>query len=365
MYSDNDFDEMNRGKSAVIAALCCIAAISLVIAIVVLTNADKIKKKIGEAGTSVTFSTYVRSIPESSYDPENEVHVGDLSFYKTYASKEEDEDVNSTETSASKEEELPDEATDGHHTYVENEDGTGEWVAISPYLLTHDYDFINLINSNGKMKYYVDNKCVSYFGVDISKEQDYIDFVKLKKAGADFVMIRAALRGYSTGTLSVDDYFYDNIKRASDAGLNIGLYFSSQAITEAEAKEEAAYLLGIIEDYSVNYPIAFVQTKVTNDKARTDKLSKNERTKISKAFMNAIKDAGYMPMLYGTKAQLIKQYDLSKIISDYDIWLSQTDCDAPDFPYKFSMWQYNKKGSIDGIAGDVNLNISFIDFSVK
>ena len=213
------------------------------------------------------------------------------------------------------------------------------------------------------MEYYEDGRQISFVGVDISKNNDYIDFVELKKAGIDFVMIRVGVRGYGTGQLMLDDYFFENIKRANDAGLEIGLYFFSQAITKDEAIEEANLVLENIGEYQITYPIAFDMELISGDTARIENLSREERTNIAKAFLDTIEDAGYKPMLYGNKEWLIKKVDLSKL-TDYDIWLSQPG-DLPDYPYKFTMWQYDTTAIVDGIAGYTNLNISFIDYSEK
>ena len=118
-----------------------------------------------------------------------------------------------------------------------------------------------------------------------------------------------------------------------------------------------------IRDYSITYPVAFRMESVENDASRIDSLSKSEKTEIARAFLDAVQNAGYKPMLYGNKEWLLKQIDLSKLTS-YDIWLSQEE-DIPDYPYRFTMWQYTKKASIDGIAGNASLNISFIDYSEK
>lgn len=284
----------------------------------------------------------------------------DLDFWDMYPQESQSQEkIEESET----EEVVSDPATDGKHTKITNKDGEEEWVVISPYLAKHEYDFTKMVSQSDLMKYYVDGKKVSYVGVDISKYQAYIDFVKVKKAGIDYVMIRVGARGYSTGQIMIDDYFLDNIKRASDAGLQIGVYFYSQATSKAEAEEEANVVLEYIKDYDITYPIAFVMEDVDNDKARIDDLSKDDKTKIAKAFLNKVEKAGYIPLLYGDKEWLIKQLDLSKL-TDFDVWLSQPG-DLPDYPYKFTMWQYSTTASIDGISGQSNLNISFIDYSVK
>lgn len=256
-----------------------------------------------------------------------------------------------------------DPSTDGKHTLVTNRDGKEEWVLISPYLPKHEYDFTKLVCQSDFMKYYQDGKLTSYVGVDISKYQDYVDFLKLKKAGIDFVMLRVGARGYGSGQIVLDEYFADNLKRATDAGLQIGVYFTSQAITEAEAVEEANVVLDNIKDYKITYPVAFDMGFVDNDTARIEGVSRADKTKITKAFLDTIAAAGYKTLLYGNKEWLIKEVDLSKL-SAYDVWLSQMG-DVPDYPYRFTMWQYADDISVDGIAGYANMNISFIDYSEK
>lgn len=256
-----------------------------------------------------------------------------------------------------------DPSKDGKHTLLKTSDGKEEWVLISPYLPKHEYDFTKLVCQSDIMKYYEDGKQVSFAGVDISKYQDYVDFVKLKKAGIDFVMLRVGARGYGSGQIVLDDYFLENIKRASDVGLEIGVYFFSQAVNEAEAVEEATIVLEHIKDYKITYPVAFDMEHIENDTARTDNLTKAEKTTITKAFLDTIQNAGYKAIIYGNKEWLIKEIDMSKLTA-YDVWLSQME-DIPDYPYKFAMWQYSTESTIDGIAGYANLNISFIDYSEK
>jgi len=256
-----------------------------------------------------------------------------------------------------------DPSKDGKHTLLIDADGKEEWVLISPYLPKHNYDFTKLVCQSDKMKYFYDGKQVSYLGVDVSKLQDYVDFTKVKKAGVDYVMVRVGARGYSSGQLVIDEYFTENVKRANDAELKVGVYFTSQAVNTAEAEEEADLVLANIKDLNISYPVAFYMGNAGGEQQRTDSLLKADRTAIVRTFLDKIKNAGYVPILYATKEQMIKKLDLSKL-TDYDIWLSQIS-DIPDFPYRFTMWQYSVSGNIDGIAGHANMNISFVDFSEK
>lgn len=256
-----------------------------------------------------------------------------------------------------------DPATDGLHTLIIHDNGTEEWVSINQYLARNDYDYSGLVYQRPLMKYYENNTRVSYVGVDISKTQDYVDFLELKRAGIEFVMLRLGQRGYSSGEITLDEYFMDNLKRASEAGLDVGVYFFSQAVTVEEAEEEAQFVIDTISENKIQYPVVFAMDTIPNEVSRIDSLDKMERTNIALAFMDKIRENGYFPMVYGDKEWLIQKLSLGSMIG-YDVWLSQ-EMDIPDYPYQFVMWQYTTHGSIAGIAGDANLNICFIDYSVK
>lgn len=363
MKLPEEFDSQPRMSLTVVRTIIGVTSFMVVILILVLIlNRDKNANPTPQAGiqTEQTMAQIPdESVPYPGIEKEDGLTPDDFDFWDLYP--EESASPLPENTSEEKVEEDP--STDGRHTLVVLPNGEEEWVLISPYLPKHEYDYTKLVMQSNLMKYYLDGKLVSYVGVDISKYQDYIDFVKLKKAGVDFVMIRVGARGYGSGQLAVDDYFSENIKRATDAGLQIGLYFFSQAITTDEAVEEANLVLESIGDYDVRYPIAFDMESIPNDTARIDNLTREEKTRIAQAFLDTVQEAGYIPMLYGNKEWLIKKVDLSKL-TDYDIWLSQAG-DLPDYPYRFTMWQYSNTASIDGIAGYANLNISFIDYSEK
>lgn len=271
---------------------------------------------------------------------------------------EEAEDENPVQNTAA-----DDPSTDGKHTLIIHDNGEEEWVSINQYLARNNYDYSGLVYQRPLMKYYENNTRISYVGVDISKLQDYVDFTELRRAGIDFVMIKLGQRGYSSGELSLDDYFADNMRRAADAGLDIGVYFFSQAITIEEAEEEAQFVLEALAEYDIQYPVVFYMDTIDNEVARIDSLDKMQRTNIALKFMEIIKNNGYFPMIYGDKEWLIQKLSLGSMIG-YDVWLSQ-EADIPDYPYQFVMWQYTTHGSIAGIAGDANLNICFIDYSIK
>ena len=322
--------------------------------------------------------------PETVVEPERKLRAEDLDFWDMYpvedeknstqnkqASGQESMNGSSTGSGSEKENENPkkdevvqeDPSTDGKHTLVKSTDGTEEWVLISPYLTKNTYDFTNLSESANLKKYTENGKKISYVGIDISKHNGSVNFRSLKAAGIDYVMLRLGARGYSTGQMSLDDNFVENIEAAVEAGLDIGIYFYSQAINQEEAVQEVNFIIQNLEPYRAHimYPVAFDMENVSNDKARIDGLSRDDKTAITDSFLSGIQAAGYIPMIYGNKEWLIKNIDLAKL-QDYDIWLSQ-DEDIPDYPYQFAMWQYTTTGVVNGVKGDANLNICFVSYS--
>ena len=301
----------------------------------------------------------------------------DLGFWDMYQQKEDDTDKVETVTSDKETDDKKwledfnkveetvqeDPATDGKHTLVKLPDGTEEWVLISPYLKKSAYDFSNLSETAGLKKYTEGGKKISQLGVDISKHDGTVNFERLKSDGIDYVMIRLGARGYSTGQISLDDNFVENMDAAVKAELNIGVYFYSQAINQEEAIQEAYFVIQNLEPYRahINFPVAFYMENITNDKARIDGLSRSDKTLITATFLEAIKAAGYIPMVYGNKEWLIKNVDLTTL-QNYDVWLSQ-DEDTPDYPYLYTMWQYTTTGTVNGITGDASINICFVNYS--
>lgn len=366
MRMPEDFDDRSNLTPAVIKAIAVVTGfVALILIMVLILNHNGSKEHYTQQNEEVqaapdSVSPVVVSPEIDDLITGSNLRPEDLDFWDMYPKATVEPQ---TTEEPEEEEEEDDPSTDGKHTLVKYANGEEEWVLISPYLPKHEYDFTKLVCQSDLMKYYENGKKTSYVGVDISKFQDYVDFVKLKKAGIEFVMLRLGARGYGTGQLVLDDYFVDNIKRATDAGLEVGVYFYSQAISVEEAVEEANMVLENLGEYRISYPVAFDMELVENDTARTDVLTRAERTDITKAFLDTVGAAGYKTIIYGNKEWLIKEIDMSKLTA-YDVWLSQ-DEDIPDYPYKFAMWQYEYEGTIDGIAGYVNFNISFINYSEK
>lgn len=363
MKLSDDFDEKSGLTPTVITAVVAVTLfVIIILGVVVYMNSGKIWKNGNQHTASSSTNMQSQENPEddiSNWIGDSDLHPEDFDFWDKYPAPT----ATPVPTAEPVKEESKDPSEDGKHTLVTYADGTEEWVKINQNLPKNEYDFTKLVCQSNLMKYYVNGKKVSYVGVDISSEQDYVDFAKVKKAGIDFVMLRVGARGYSTGDLILDEYFTDNIKRASNAGLDIGVYFFSQAITTEEAIEEAEMVLEYLEGYEVDYPIAFDMELIGNDSARTDALTKSEKTEIALAFLQKVENEGYKCILYGNKQWLLTEIDISKL-TGYDIWLSQAG-DIPDYPYNFAMWQYDYEGTVSGIAGSVNMNISFVKYTEK
>lgn len=214
---------------------------------------------------------------------------------------------------------------------------------------------------NGRKFYVEDSEVTSLLGVDVSVHQDDIDWAKVRKSGIDFAMIRLGFRGYGTGEAQLDENYIQNIEGARAAGLNAGVYFFSQAVTVDEAIEEAKLVIDSLDGLDINYPVVYDWEIIYDDTARTDNVPVDVLTDCCVAFCEAIADAGYTPMIYQNKKTTMFKLDLERL-TDYDFWLAEYNSE-PTYYYDFTMWQYTSEGSVPGIKGDVDLNISFKDYA--
>lgn len=206
------------------------------------------------------------------------------------------------------------------------------------------------------------NKTIA--GIDISKYQNDIDWDAVKDAGFEFVMIRCAYRGYVSGSLNADERFEENIEGALDAGLKVGVYIFSQALDVDEALEEAEFVIDLIKDYDVSYPVVYdweVVIDEDGDTARTKYIAPDQLTNNALVFCERIALEGYTPMVYANKKTAVWKYDLSRM-QHIDIWFAEYS-DTPTYFYDFAMWQYSSKGNVPGIKGNVDLNISWKDYA--
>ncbi len=195
-------------------------------------------------------------------------------------------------------------------------------------------------------------------GVDVSSYQTDIDWEAVRAAGIEFAMIQLGYRGYTTGKLFLDDCFLKHIEGALDAGLEVGVYFFSQALTPEEAEEEAEFVLTWLEGYDITYPVVYDWEEVEAE-ARTDQMNMLMLTACAQRFCEVIEDAGYEPAVYFNQAYGYQQLNLVSL-KDYTFWLAEYS-EVPTFYYDFEMWQYTNEGSVPGITGPVDLNIRFFE----
>lgn len=193
-------------------------------------------------------------------------------------------------------------------------------------------------------------------GIDVSKWQKEIDWDKVKNEGVDFAIIRCGYRGSVTGSLVEDPYFEQNIKGARAAGIKVGVYFFTQAVNEVEAVEEASMVISLVRDYELQYPV-FIDTEGAGGNGRADSLNVEERTAVCEAFCTTVKNAGLEAGVYASRNWYNNKLTAGTLES-YAIWLAEYRS-VPLYQGYYQMWQYTSKGKINGINGNVDLNVSY------
>lgn len=211
------------------------------------------------------------------------------------------------------------------------------------------------VDDRGRISYEKDGKRART-GIDVSTYQGEIDWRLAAADGIDFAILRLGYRGYTEGGLFMDQTFESNLRGALDAGLDVGIYFFSQAITPEEAEAEAAFVLNAIGDHEIVCPIAFDWEPISpGSEARTDGLDNDTLTRCAVAFCARIREAGYTPAVYFNQSLGYLRYDLREL-TEYALWLAEYDA-KPDFYYHFDLWQYTHTGQVNGIQGDVDLDL--------
>ncbi len=197
-------------------------------------------------------------------------------------------------------------------------------------------------------------------GIDVSTFNDTINWSNVKNSQVKFTYIRVGGRD-SGGSLYTDKRFHANIKGATDAGIDVGVYFFTQAVSKEEAVAEANYVLEKVKGYKLKYPIA-IDTENSPSGKRTNSLSKAKRTEIMKAFCDRINSAGYKSQIYSSKSWFSDKLNAADLNS-YDKWVAQyTTASKTSFEYPYSVWQYTDKGSIPGIRGCVDMNKCYVAY---
>lgn len=241
-----------------------------------------------------------------------------------------------------------------------NEDGV-VFLPIDETLPKSEYVWDNLVQLEREIQYQEQGELKSIKGIDVSKYQNNIDWKLVAQDGVKFAFMRMGVRGYGTGEIAEDATWRRNIEGAVKNGIDVGVYFFSQAITTEEAIAEADFVLERIKDYDVTYPVVFDFEEITEGDARTANMTTAQRTDVTIAFCERVKEKGYTPMVYGNIKWFVEMVDLTRL-TQYDKWFAQY-FKTPFFPYDFQIWQYTGKGKVNGVEGDCDINIGFKDYN--
>ncbi|MCR5754727.1 MAG: glycoside hydrolase family 25 protein, partial [Acetatifactor sp.] len=193
-------------------------------------------------------------------------------------------------------------------------------------------------------------------GIDVSKWNGEIDWVKARNAGVEFAIVRAGYRGSVTGSLVEDPLFKDNMRGAKQAGIPVGVYFFTQAVDEVEAVEEASAVLNLVAEYELDYPI-FIDTEGAGGNGRADGLDAEQRTLVCEAFCRTIANAGKSVGVYASRNWLTNNL-LTEKLDHYQTWLAEYR-KVPLYQGYYQMWQYTSRGTVDGISGKVDMDICY------
>ena len=239
---------------------------------------------------------------------------------------------------------------------------SGYRIPVDTSLRMNTRDNANFYEKNGRT-YYDDGVSQVRYGIDVSSHQGEIDWAAVAADGIDFAIIRCGFRGYGQGSLNEDPYFHQNIQGALANGLDVGVYFFSQALSEAEAREEAAYTLELIRGYDIRFPVVFDWEIVPNTGSRTRGYAKKDVADFLNAFSQVIAAEGYTPMAYFNPSLAYLHMDLAQA-QNYDGWLAHY-VSRTDYRYDYQMWQYGSSGTVKGVKGRCDMDIAFVDFAAR
>lgn len=225
----------------------------------------------------------------------------------------------------------------------------------------HSYNWDNLVHYSREKDYQVNGSSRVLKGIDVSVFQGNINWNSVKADGVDFAFIRLGYRGYTNGAVKLDSNFHQNIQGAQAAGIKVGVYFYSQAISRAEAIEEAQFCIDELRGYSLEMPVVFDLEGAQNSQYRTRGMTTQTAVRMVEAFCDTVENAGYRSMYYSYAKFLAEHEGMVAQLKGYDLWMAMY-YRVPFFPYNFQIWQYSASGKVAGIAKEVDLNMLFLDY---
>lgn len=226
------------------------------------------------------------------------------------------------------------------------------------------YDWSGLERSganNDRLAYYEDGALRSRLGVDVSAHQGIIDWSAVAADGIDFAMVRVGNRGYTEGALYADERYAQNIDNATSAGLDVGAYFFSQAVSVEEAREEANFVLRLLAGRHLAFPVVYDHEPVSDASGRANDLDRETLTASARAFCERLEQGGYSTMIYGNSGDMAR-YNRADL-GERPVWFAEYDTSEPHGQFDFVMWQYTNAGTVNGIATAVDLNLLLTEFS--
>lgn len=205
-------------------------------------------------------------------------------------------------------------------------------------------------------------------GIDVSYHNGKINWTKVKNAGVEFAILRVGYRGSSQGTLNEDVKFQEYIKGAKEAGIKVGVYFFSQAISEAEAVKEAKYTLERIKDYELDLPVCFDYEYYADGRLKKANLSKAKKTANARAFCETVERAGYPAMIYSSTTWFLDELDAESLSEDYALWMARYNWtsykesanngqgEKTRYSGRIDIWQCTEEAAVSGIGTRVDLD---------
>lgn len=210
------------------------------------------------------------------------------------------------------------------------------------------------------------------YGVDVSKWQGAINWNIVKAAGVSFAMIKCAGRSTGDGSLYIDPYFAQNIAGATAAGIQVGVYFFSQAVNVMEAYEEACLTVNLCEAYNITYPVAFDWESEGDYRVKYYPQNQLTMNMIAATFCNTVASYGYTPMVYACKSDLLNTYEAASLSASYKIWMAnyfneyyytpyiyRFERALPATPFPYQMWQFGICTNFPGFSTNVDMDLGF------
>ncbi len=390
MFDDDSYNEgLNAGKRIAIGSIIASVAVLGILIMTVMLNGDKLHKNNGNNNNNpypAVSEASEESTEEEEEDREkyrisgNKRTSDELDFWNMYDEEEEESIVVSensvsrnslsrnslsknkaSKVSANMSKKKDSLSKNGFNISVSGQKAV--YVSINSAVEKSELNPAGFTMEGDRLVYSDGGRNISHFGIDVSKYNGSISWNAVKQDGVEYALLRVGARGYSTGGVILDENFAANLQGCSENGIDVGVYFFSQAININEAVEEANYCVASLGGAKIRYPVIFDSEKISNDTYRTEALTPMEQTDIFIAFADTVKAYGYIPMLAGSKEQLAKHFDLTRL-NGYDIWLLDAG-EKTDYPYRYCIRQYSDTGQIKGINGNVNYDICLISYADK